>query len=236
MTNPTTHRPTSPPSICSLTQPRVAGLLARLAAEAEVNDAPIMAALHAELAAGEWRPLDDTDPRVAELLKTAYIPVSLDVGRLLYALARARTAPLIVEFGTSYGISTLHLAAAARDSGGRVITTEQDAAKAARARAHFAEAGLDDVIELREGDARETLRDLDAPVDLLFLDGWKALYRPILDVVAPRLRPGALVVADDLDIVPELIAPYLAHVRDARNGYQSVELPIGDKLELSVRA
>jgi predicted O-methyltransferase YrrM len=95
--------------------------------------------------------------------------------------------------------------------------------------------GLDDLVDLRVGDALETLRDLPGPVDLLLLDGWSGLYLPVLEIVEPALRPGALVVADDTSLFPAALAPYLARVRDRGAGYRSVDVPLGDRLELSVR-
>jgi predicted O-methyltransferase YrrM len=147
-------------------------------------------------------------------------------------LARSSGAKSIVEFGTSFGISTLYLAAALRDNGGRpLITTEFEPSKVARARAHLkAEGGLDDLVEIREGDALKTLAaDLPAAIDLLLLDGAKALYPEILALVESRLRPGALVVADNADHSPE----YLARVRAPQSGYLST--PFGEDVELSMR-
>ncbi|MCA9641175.1 MAG: class I SAM-dependent methyltransferase, partial [Myxococcales bacterium] len=122
------------------------------------------------------------------LLKDIPLPVSPETGRLLYLLARSTHAKHIVEYGTSFGVSTLHLAAALRDNGGgRLITTEFEPGKVARARQHLEEAGLADLVEIREGDALETLqRDLPAEVDLLLLDGAKALYREVLELVEPH--------------------------------------------------
>jgi hypothetical protein len=82
--------------------------------------------------------------------------------------------------------------------------------------------------------ARQTLRDLDEPIDLLFLDGWKVLYLPVLELLEPKLRPGALVIGDDLDIARERLASYLARVRGP--GYSSIELSIGDAMEIWLRA
>src|SRR5690606_29751052 len=101
----------------------------------------------------------------------------------------ARCARRVVEAGTSFGVSTLYLAAAVRDTvegragEGIVIGTEHEPAKAAAARAHFAEAGLSEFVDLREGDLRETLRDPGGPVDFLLLDIWAPLARPALERV-----------------------------------------------------
>src|SRR5206468_4365723 len=111
--------------------------------------------------------------------------VALDRNKALfcYQLCRALGAGRIVEAGTSYGVSTLYLAAAVRDNGaGTVIATENEPAKAAAARANFAKAGLADRIELREGDLRETLADLSGPIDFVLIDIWTPLARPALEL------------------------------------------------------
>jgi predicted O-methyltransferase YrrM len=206
-------------------------LLDRLFAAAEQNDGPILARVHSEM---DKTKLPHLDSRQTELLKDAYIPVGPETGRLLYQLARARPARLIVEFGLSFGLSTIHLAAAVKDNGmGRVITTELEPTKIKRAKENLREAELLDHVEIREGDATKTLAKIEGEIDLVFLDGWKDLYLPVLKVIEPRLATGALVVADDLDIMPEALKPYLKHVRNPDNGYVSVELPLGDGLELS---
>jgi predicted O-methyltransferase YrrM len=171
----------------------------------------------------------------ADLLEEAFIPVSPEVGRLLYILCRANNSKLIVEFGTSFGISTIYLACAARDNGGRVITTELSPSKARKASEHLAEAGVRDYVEIREGDALETLREVSGNVDFVLLDGWKNLYLPVLKLIEPKLRQGGIVVADDLDIFPEVHKPYLKYVRSPENGYLSVEVPMGDRLDLALR-
>lgn len=164
-------------------------------------------------------------------LKELWLSVSPETGKLLYMLARACRAQTIVEFGTSFGISTLHLAAALKDNGGGcLITTEFEPSKVAGARDHLTAAGLVDLVEIREGDALETLAaNLPETVDLLLLDGAKALYPDILDVVENRLRPGALIVADNADFSPE----YLERVRFSGGGYMSI--PFTDEVELSMR-
>ena len=164
-------------------------------------------------------------------LKDFHLAVSRQTATLLYLLARSSRARTIVEFGTSFGVSTLHLAAALRDNGGgRLIGTEFEWTKVAQARANIAMAGLDDLIEIRAGDAVETLaKDLPETIDLVLLDGAKGLYPKVLSLVEPRLRPGALIVADNAEWSPE----YLARVRDPGGGYLSV--PFAGDVELSMK-
>jgi predicted O-methyltransferase YrrM len=172
----------------------------------------------------------------ADAYAELYVPVSPEGGRLLYTLIRASRPATVVEFGTSFGISTIHLAAAVRDNGtGHVVSTELNAAKVARARANLAEAGLAGQVTILEGDARETLADLPGPVGFVLLDGWKGLYLPVLRLLEPRLAPGALVVADDTISMAAQMTDYLSYVRDPARGYLSVSFPESDGLEISCR-
>ena len=210
----------------TLDNPRVRGVLEEMHAAADRNDPALLANAR-----------DKSGAERAALLGDAFIPVSADAGRWLYVLARGAAPGLVVEFGTSFGISTIYLAAALRDrGGGRVITTELHEGKAARARDYIAAAGLADLVDLRVGDALKTVGDVSAGVSVLFLDGWKDLYLPFLRTIERALLPGALVIGDDLDLFPDALRGYLAYVRDPANGYVSVTLPVGDAMEVSVRA
>ena len=144
---------------------------------------------------------------------------------------RATAASSIVEFGTSFGLSTLHLAAALRDNGGgQLITSEFEPSKIARAKANLEAGGLADLVEFREGDALDTLaRGLPDVVDLLLLDGAKSLYMDVLELIQPKLRPGAVILADNADHCPD----YLDHVRRPENGYLSMAFT--DEIELTIR-
>ncbi|NPC69117.1 O-methyltransferase [Corallococcus exiguus] len=210
----------------TLHSPPVASLLTHLFADARKTDAAVLAPFSA-LPADERRARLDQDPRafyasVAE----AYLPVSQELGRLLYALARARRARTMVEFGTSFGISTVHLAAALRDNGGgKLITTEYEASKVRRATENLTKAGLVDLVEFRVGDALETLRtDVPDGVDLVLLDGAKPLYLPLLRLLAPKLGPGAILVADNVKMSPE----FAAHLSRPEHGYVTIPLPWDD--------
>jgi predicted O-methyltransferase YrrM len=179
---------------------------------------------------------EDLETRqMADLLKDAPLAITREVGELLYVLALGRRPHLAVEFGTSLGASAVHLAAAIHDCGtGFLITTEVQPEKANVAGANLADAGLRDLVDIRVGDALETLRDLPGAIDFLFLDGWNKLYLPVLQLVESRLAPNALVVADYSKDDPSLV-PYQEHVRDRTRGYFSVLLPLDDGVEISVR-
>lgn len=210
----------------------LAPLLDRLLAEAALAR-PETNPMFAEMSerAGELMRSKSGHIELYTHLKDYPLPVSRETGMLLYMLARSFAARAIIEFGTSFGISTLFLAAALRDNGGgRLITTEFEPSKIARARGHLAQAGLVDLVEIRQGDALQTLSaDLPETIDLVLLDGAKPLYGDILALLEGRLRAGAFIVADNADDSPD----YLAYVRSPANGYLSV--PFGEEVELSMR-
>jgi predicted O-methyltransferase YrrM len=171
----------------------------------------------------------------ARQFKDVMIPIAPEQGRFLYLVARSLGAQRIVEFGSSFGVSTIYAAAAARDAGGRVIGSELEPGKQRAATAHLAEAGLADFAEVRPGDARETLRDVPAPIDLVLLDGWKDLYLPILQMLAPKLRPGAVVLADNIRTFRRSLGPFLDYVGSGRHGFASITLPMSDGFEFAVK-
>jgi predicted O-methyltransferase YrrM len=214
----------------TLTSAPLAPLLERLFEQAEQATSPAMDGISRE----ECERLMSSKTEYLDFYRRAkdlWLPVSRETGVLLYQLARSTNAHRIVEFGTSFGLSTLHLAAALRDNGGGLlIGSEFEPAKVAKARQHLLEGGVADLVEIRAGDALQTLAaGLPAPVDLVLLDGAKSLYCEVLDLVESHLRSGALIVADNADYCPE----YLARVRSPENGYLSV--PFGEDVELSIR-
>ena len=210
----------------------IAPFLNQLFEEADASS-PALQSLAAKFSEGEHEHFMRSKTEYLELytqLKDFPLPVSRETGTLLYMLARSTNAQAIVEFGTSFGISTLHLAAALRDNGGgQLITSEFEASKVIQARKNLATGGLIDLVEIREGDALQTLRtNLPAVIDLVLLDGAKALYPEILNLLEGNLKVGALVVADNADYSPE----YLARVREPANGYLS--LAFSEDVELSI--
>lgn len=168
----------------------------------------------------------------ADASESTYMPISRRGGELLYILVRAGRPNTVVEFGTSYGISALYLAAAVADNGiGHVISTELNGAKVLAARASLEEARLTERVTILLGDARTTLKDISGPIDFVLLDGWKDLCLPLLRSLESRLAIGALIVADDINL-PSL-SGYLDYVRQPTNGYVSVSFPIEDGMEIS---
>lgn len=213
----------------TLTTPPVSDVLDRLFADARRTQAAFeerMSRLTSEERAAA--PRDSREFFAA--LKDTHLAVSRGTGDLLYILARTRGARAIVEFGTSFGVSTVFLAAALRDNGGgRLIGSEYEPSKANAARAALAEAELADLVEIREGDALDTFAgDLPNPIDLVFLDGAKSLYLDVLRRLEPLLSPGALVVADNAGRSPD----FLDHVRTSGTYVSS---DAGNDVEVALR-
>lgn len=218
----------------SLTTPAVSVVLQRLLSTEQANDeAAVAAVLDAPRS-----PWDLDAGQRAEMFKDVYMSVSGAGGQLLYLLARATGARTVVEYGTSFGVSTIHLASAVRDNGGgRVITTEMQKDKADAAVRNFADAGVVELIELRLGDARETLTALPWVPDLVLLDGWPDLALDVLRVLEPNLRPGTLILIDDVtaDFGRDVHGPLLAYLGEPGNGYATMTVPIGDGIQVAVR-
>ena len=154
-------------------------------------------------------------------------------GRFLFALAASQAGVEVLEIGGSRGYSSIWLAAGARVLGGRVVSLEHDPEKCAAWRANVAEAGLEEWMELVEGDAFTTLREIEDTFDLVFLDAEKEGYEALFALARPLLEPGGLVVADNVLSHPETLAAYSA-ARQADATLVSVTLPLDRGLELSV--
>lgn len=168
-------------------------------------------------------------------MKNAFIQISHGAGEAIYNTARAIGAKRIVEFGTSFGVSTIYLACAVRDNGGgKVFGSELQSTKVKQARQNIASAGLESFVEIREGDAMKTLADIETPIDLVLLDGWKDLYIPVLKMLTPKLRRGSAVFADNIHTFRKTLRPYVAHMSDPRNGFVTTTLSVGSGLEYSV--
>jgi len=218
----------------SLSTGRVAQTLDRLHQDAEAADREVMAEVLAQVeasgqaieeAAAQWVEAERASYREAYKGHAEhFLSVTPTYGRFLYAMARARRATRIVEFGTSMGVSTIYLAAALRDNGGgRLIGSELEPTKVARARANLEAAGLADLVDIREGDALETLQDTGGDIDLVLIDGAWSLYLSVLKLLEPRLTPGAAILGENA-FDPD----YLDYVRDPANGYLSQSLAIDE--------
>ena len=163
------------------------------------------------------------------------LSVGEDVARFLHLLITGCGARSVLEVGTSYGYSTLWLADAVRETGGRLTTLESAPYKADHAREALGRAGLAAQVDFRVGDALEIIPGLEGPFDFVLLDLWKNLYIPCLDLCLPKLAPGAIVVADNM-LHPPMNRPealkYRAAVRRKKE-LTTVLIPIGQGVELS---
>ena len=218
-----------------LCDPKLESLLADLHAQSDAQ----IAALRGFEAEQANRETPATEDEVKAFRRDKLVALDRDKAEFCYQLCRASNARKIVEVGTSLGVSTLYLAAAVRDNvdvaggSGGVIGTEYESSKARAARAHFAQAGLSDFIDLREGDLRETLKDIDGPIDFMLVDIWITMARPALEIVTPSLRPGAIVVCDNTAQYRSAYEDYFRCL--AANGFRTMTLPFDGGLELSVR-
>ena len=223
-----------------LNDPRLEALLDRLHAQSVGQNETVVSYFMKRASEGtlDWNRFDDG---MHSFMSDKLIALERDKAEFCYQLCRALRATRVVEAGTSFGVSTLYLAAAVRDNlrgdggTGVVIGTEHEPRKAAIARANFAEAGLSDLIDLREGDLQQTLVDIRGPIDFMLIDIWTPMARPALELVAPALRPGAIVVSDNTTQFREAYRDYFEFVNDPANGLRTMTLPFEGGLELTVR-
>ncbi|AWV96757.1 O-methyltransferase [Arcticibacterium luteifluviistationis] len=129
-----------------------------------------------------------------------YLSITKEQGEDLVRLIKQRKLKNVVEFGTSFGISTLYLAQGVLETQGHIITTELIESKAQKAIENFKNAGVNNLIELRVGDAMETLKNHAEPIDLLLLDGWKDLYLPLFEMLEPNFHSDTLVYVDNAEM------------------------------------
>jgi len=190
---------------------------------------PALAALLDELA----RFGDDNDARETERPRRM-LNITPDTGRLLSILVRSARATRILEVGTSNAYSTIWLADAAGETGGRVTTLESNPDKVALARANLARAGLAERVEIRTGRAADTLAGVPGPFDFVFLDADRGNYLTYLELVLPKVVPRGLIVADNVTSHPDELADYLARVK-SHPALFSVTVPVGKGEEISLK-
>ena len=165
------------------------------------------------------------------------VALDRDKAEFCYQLCRALRATRVVEAGTSYGVSTLYLAAAVRDNqvdNGVVIGTEHEHDKVEAARKNFSAAGLSEFIDLREGDLRQSLKDVGGPVDFMLVDIWDVAL-PALELVSASLRPGAIVACDNTSVDADEYRAYFEFVNDPENRFRTMKVPFQGGFELTVR-
>jgi len=165
-----------------------------------------------------------------------YLPIEPDQASFCYLLSKSINAKKIVEFGTSFGISTIYFALAIRDNGGGiVIGTELVESKAQQARQNIEEAGLSDFVDIRIGNAVETLKNETGPVDFFFNDGFPPLALQVTQIIAPLIRKGGIIFSDNVDMFKADYSDYLNYLRDQRNGFKSMLVGFSDPCEFSVK-
>ena len=220
-----------------LSDPKLEALLDRLHAQSDAQVEGTNAYFAKRAREGTLDEENFFDADMHRFFSDKMVALDRDKAELCYQLCRSLRANRVVEAGTSLGVSTLYLAAAVRDNeieNGVVIGTEYEAKKAEIARAHFEEAGLSEHIELREGDLRQTLQDVGGPVDFMLVDIWEVAL-PALELVAPSLRPGAIVLTDNTAAHAEAYRDYFEFVNDPKNRFRTMTLPFEGGLELTVR-
>ncbi|DAA77350.1 TPA_exp: putative O-methyltransferase [Trichophyton benhamiae CBS 112371] len=193
-----------------------------------------------------WNSADD------DFMRDKYICLEADKSELVYLLARSTGALNIVEAGTSFGVSTIYLALAAGQNaaakasgsitpgqGAQVFATENEPTKAKKAKEHWKEAGeeVEPWITLLEGDLRETLPDQMKKVDqidMLLLDIWTPMALPALKAVQPKLRTGALIIADNTVMARSDYKDLFDYMDDPKNGFRHMTTPFKGGLEVIV--
>ncbi len=174
--------------------------------------------------------------RQAQRMKDLHLPISPAQGRLLYVLARSINARTIIEFGSSFGISTIYLGTAVKDNGrGKVYGTEIEPNKVIIAAKNIRTAGLERFVEIFKGDALITLKKVIKPVDMVFLDGLKELYLPVLKILKPNIKKGGIVVADDILLFKKTLKPYVEYMKNPANGFSSATIHEKDGFMLSYK-
>jgi len=218
-----------------LNDPKLEALLDALHAQSQGQNGAIDSYFARRIKEGtlSW---DGMDAETTTFFRDKMVALEKDKAEFCYALCRALGARRIVECGTSFGVSTLYLAAAIRDNGGgQVIATEWEAAKARVARRNFAAAGLSQFIDLREGDLADTLKVINGPVDFVLLDIWAEAVMPAILNIAPHLRPGVVVIADNTESARRGYEAYFTFVADPKNRLKTLTLPFPGGLEMTVR-
>jgi predicted O-methyltransferase YrrM len=213
---------------------KVAALLASLHAKSNEQNAEL-------IRFGDLQARNQLTPEeIRSFRSDKLVALDQDKAEFCYMLCRATNARRVVEIGTSYGVSTIYLASAVRDNvvatggSGIVVGTEYEPAKVAAARKNFQSSGLSQFIELREGDLRETLRDISAPIDFVLVDIWISMAHSALEIVAPALRRGAIVVCDNTAQHRESYSDYFSFINNSANGFRTLTLPFDGGLEFSI--
>lgn len=179
--------------------------------------------------------IDEVDKLCHE--NTVYM-IGPEKAKRLAELVRKQKPKLVVECGTAVGYSGLWIARELKAAGqGQLITIEIDEDRVQQARVHFEKAGLSDVVEVRQGDARNVAGQIKGPVDFLFVDCNYSNYHPCFQAIEKQLAPGAVVVADNVGIGAYGMRDYLDHVRtkyQSKTEWFEIDLPWGKRDAMEV--
>lgn len=227
-----------------LNDPKLEALLDALHAQSEGQNDAINAYFRRRIQEGtlSW---DGFDGETNTFFADKMVALEKVKAEFCYTLCRAMGARRIVECGTSYGVSTLYLAAAVRDNtasssegekraGGTVIATEYEPTKAKVARANFEAAGLAKFIDLREGDLKDTLNIIEGAVDFVLLDIWTEAVMPAMTRIAPHLHPGSVIIADNTISSRRGYEAWFAYIADPKNHLRTMTLPFEGGLEMTI--
>jgi predicted O-methyltransferase YrrM len=207
--------------------------LAQLHEASKAQDAAITR-YYREERTGPWT--GGMEPRDHAFMADKAVALDRDKAEFCYLTCRAIGARRIVEAGTSFGVSTLYLAAAVRDNGGGVVfAAEYEPGKVERARANFDAAGLASFIDLRQADIVEATRTFEGPIDFVLFDIWGDVVRPMLDILLPRLRPGAVICTDNTASSRAGYAPLFEVLDDPANNFRTMTLPFEGGFEFTVK-
>jgi len=220
-----------------LNDPKLEALLDRLHAQSDAEVGETDAYFARRERDGSLDDDNSCDDDMHRFLSDKMVALDRDKAEFCYQLCRSLRATRVVEAGTSFGISTLYLAAAVRDNqvkNGVVIGTEHEPSKVEVARENFREAGLSEFIELREGDLRQTLQDVGGPVDFMLVDIWDVAL-PALELVSSSLRPGAIVACDNTTVDAVEYRGYFDFINDPSNRFRTMTVPFQGGFELTVR-
>ncbi|WRT63601.1 uncharacterized protein IL334_000524 [Kwoniella shivajii] len=196
----------------------------------------------AQITSESYRQKDGFD----DLMRDKFIALDQDKCWFVYQLLLSNRSRYVVEAGTSFGVSTIYLSLAVSQnlkslgldaSQGKIIATENEATKAIRAKEWWNQAGKDveELIDLRQGDLRETLKThLPEKIDLLLLDIWCPLALPTLQLVQPNLHSGSVVIIDNIVGSADRYKDLIEYLRDGKNDFRNLTIPYNKGLGMSV--
>jgi len=190
---------------------------------------------------GAQKPSGALTPEIEGVLKSikaadkGLLAVSEEDGRFLRVLVASRGARSILEIGGASGYSGIWLGLGARESGGRVVTIEYDAARAKEAMENIKRAGLSDVVRVVQGDGFKEIPKLQGTFDLVFLDAWKPDYKKFFDLVFPRLSPGGIFAAHNVVNKKSEMEPFLRTVQTHPDLFTTIVSPSGEGMSVSYK-